>query len=59
MMGDAQTPVVDKRDGNGGAPTLRFFEALSKRVEAVDSVLCVGLDPHGADLDRWVFICRI
>ena len=27
-----------------------FFTELSKRVEATDSLLCVGLDPHAADI---------
>jgi uridine monophosphate synthetase len=27
-----------------------FFERLQARVDAVDSLLCVGLDPHSADL---------
>ncbi len=29
---------------------MSFFERLSQRVEAVKSLLCVGLDPHPADL---------
>lgn len=29
---------------------MSFFTRLSKRVEEVDSLLCVGLDPHPADL---------
>lgn len=29
-----------------------FFERLTRRVHAVDSLLCVGLDPHRAELDE-------
>ncbi len=29
---------------------MSFFATLSKRVQEVDSLLCVGLDPHPADL---------
>jgi uridine monophosphate synthetase len=29
---------------------MSFFERLTKRVHEVDSLLCVGLDPHPADL---------
>lgn len=29
---------------------MHFFERLSERVRAVDSMLCVGLDPHAAEL---------
>lgn len=32
---------------------LTFFQFLEKRVRAVDSLLCVGLDPHPADLPEW------
>ncbi len=31
---------------------MSFFERLRKRVEAANSLLCVGLDPHPADLAR-------
>lgn len=27
-----------------------FFEALEARVKAIDSLLCVGLDPHAAQV---------
>merc|ERR1719502_88131 len=29
-----------------GAPAASFFEALKKRVDDVNSLLCIGLDPH-------------
>merc|ERR1719160_1531111 len=29
-----------------------FFAALQARIEAVDSLLCVGLDPHLAELQE-------
>ena len=29
-----------------------FFEELERRCKAVDSMLCVGLDPHDQDLDK-------
>ncbi len=29
---------------------MTFFERLTRRVQQVDSLLCVGLDPHPADL---------
>jgi len=40
---------------NGGTfsvevPTQTFFTQLSTRVNAADSLLCVGLDPHAADI---------
>ena len=52
------------------APTTNvpFFERLGDRIEAVDSVVCVGLDPDperlpehlaDADLPRWAFNRRI
>ncbi len=31
---------------------MSFFERLSQRVEEADSLLCVGLDPHPADLGK-------
>lgn len=31
---------------------MTFFEKLTERVRAVDSLLCVGLDPHRAELDE-------
>ncbi len=31
---------------------MSFFQQLSKRVQEVDSLLCVGLDPHITDLDE-------
>jgi orotidine-5'-phosphate decarboxylase len=47
---------------------MRFFERLRERIEAVDSVVCVGLDPDPGrlpdhlrehDLPRWAFNRRI
>ncbi|MFC7223812.1 orotidine-5'-phosphate decarboxylase [Halalkalicoccus sp. GCM10025322] len=47
---------------------MRFFERLRERIEAVDSVVCVGLDPdpgrlpdrlHDHELPRWAFNRRI
>ncbi len=32
------------------AASAGFFEALEARVQAVDSLLCVGLDPHAAQV---------
>ena len=29
-----------------------FFERLEERCKAVDSILCVGLDPHRQDLEK-------
>lgn len=29
---------------------MSFFEKLEKRVEAINSLLCVGLDPHQKEL---------
>ncbi len=31
---------------------MSFFERLARRVEEADSLLCVGLDPHPADLGK-------
>uniref|UniRef100_A0A7S3LI26 Orotidine 5'-phosphate decarboxylase n=1 Tax=Aplanochytrium stocchinoi TaxID=215587 RepID=A0A7S3LI26_9STRA len=31
---------------------MSFFSVLEKRVKKVDSILCVGLDPHAADLEN-------
>lgn len=31
---------------------MTFFEKLTQRVQAVDSLLCVGLDPHRAELEE-------
>lgn len=31
-------------------PQMSFFERLEARVKAVDSLLCVGLDPHAAQV---------
>ena len=33
------------------APRASFFDRLSARCDAVDSILCVGLDPHRQDLE--------
>ncbi len=30
-----------------------FFSSLESRIRAVDSLLCVGLDPHGSDLPEF------
>jgi len=30
-----------------------FFSALEKRINAIDSLLCVGLDPHQQDLEEY------
>ncbi|MBT3389786.1 MAG: orotidine-5'-phosphate decarboxylase [Chloroflexi bacterium] len=32
---------------------MTFFEFLENRVNEVDSLLCVGLDPHRSDLPEW------
>lgn len=32
------------------ASSAGFFEVLEARVQAVDSLLCVGLDPHAAQV---------
>ena len=32
-------------------PAPSFFDRLSARCDAVDSILCVGLDPHRQDLE--------
>lgn len=32
--------------------TLPFFEKLTKRCQAVDSLLCIGLDPHASELEE-------
>lgn len=32
------------------ASSAGFFEALEARMQAVDSLLCVGLDPHAAQV---------
>jgi uridine monophosphate synthetase len=32
---------------------ISFFDFLEKRVREIDSLLCVGLDPHPADVRRW------
>lgn len=40
-----QTGAPDRMASGGG-----FFEALEARVQAVDSLLCVGLDPHAAQV---------
>ena len=37
------------RGGIAGAPR-GFFEALEARAREIDSLLCVGLDPHSSDL---------
>jgi len=29
-----------------------FFSRLETRISAIDSLLCVGLDPHGDDLSE-------
>ena len=29
---------------------MRFFARLQRRVDEIDSLLCVGLDPHGKQL---------
>jgi len=30
-----------------------FFSILENRINAIDSLLCVGLDPHQDDLDEY------
>jgi uridine monophosphate synthetase len=32
---------------------MSFFSSLSARVDQVDSLLCIGLDPHPEDLPQY------
>jgi orotidine-5'-phosphate decarboxylase len=58
------TLVIDRSD----RPVMTFFDTLAARIDAVDSVVSVGLDPDPArlpahladhDLPRWAFNRRI
>ena len=38
---------------------MSFFETLEARVQAVDSLLCVGLDPHENELEENTAACAL
>eukprot|EP00439_Symbiodinium_sp_Y106_P027692 s423_g3.t1 len=49
----ATQEAIDKLSkGAGLLSAMSFFEKLTKRARDVDSLLCVGLDPHKAELEE-------
>ena len=48
-MKDVLLPLCKSSALHGGL--LSFFERLEQRCKEVDSILCVGLDPHRQDLE--------